>query len=226
MRAVGRKWSDWNPDWDEDRHGSRYTERVEFVFSVGEPSECELLEMRQELEAEIANRFPEVEVETVHTSSGRGASAEAIALVATFVSMPGAAYASWKVVSGLFRLFRSRGQHPTMSIGATRHLCLADLLQRNPDLAEEDVAEVITTEVSPPGPPGELDHTGMDMFMAVFVKTDNSCTWVYLVDSWGKILHMGQGEPLTGDLAYQNTTLSHETWWKGEHRYLAEPDGD
>ena len=219
---MGRKCTEWIPDWDDDGHGSRYTDRVEFVLSVGDPGEAEIRRMQDELVSSVAVEVPEVGVETARASSGRGASSGAIALIVSLAGAPGAAYATWQVFARVFNFLRSRGGHPTMSIGAIRHLCLADLFQSHPDLRDLDVLEVVTTEVSPPGPPSDLDHAGRDMFMAIFVKRDNSCTWIYLVDSYGKILHTGQGEPLTGDLAFG--TLPPETWSAGRHQYLADPD--
>lgn len=170
----------------------------------------------------VALEFPDVEVSAARTSAGRGAAWQAVALAVALASAPGGIHATWRVFSRIFNHLQSRGEHPSMSIGAIRHLCLADLLQSHPDLKDADVIDVVATEVAPPGPPGDLGHTGRDMFMVIFVKADNSCTWVYLVDGYGQVLHMGQGAPLTLDLAFESG-LSPEVWSTGTHRYLADP---
>ena len=46
---MGRKWTEWNSDWDEDGRGSRHTDRVEFVFSVGDPGEAAIRRTQDEL---------------------------------------------------------------------------------------------------------------------------------------------------------------------------------
>ena len=84
------------------------------------------------------------------------------------------------------------------------------------------MVEVVSTEVSPPELSSDLDHTGMDMFMALFVKRDNSRTWVCPVDGYGEILHTGQGQPRTIYLA--SGKLAPEAWSTGKNRYLADPD--
>ena len=208
--------ADWH-DWDLDQPGSRFTGRIEFVIGVGDFGRLdEAAEDHEELDdgdgldewevgyrrysqeilSELTESFPEVQFQAFDTSYGRGAEADALGLVLDWAARPGAVVATAVLVKRVYDHLRRKGFGSTMSLGAAKYYCLADLLQHDSTLDPNSIRTVLATEASHPGSPTELNHTSLDMFTIIFQDSENSRSWVYLIHCDGKILHRSEGEPI------------------------------
>lgn len=185
----------------------RFSIEVEFAYPVPEanwPKGDESPEQVAEREAqriiEAAGPFPEeLEFRARPASIGRGADGLGIALQVAAVTL--------QVTGGLVglvefaklvgrtwkRLFRHKP--PMLSLGALKMLCIADLSEREGDL--QGVELLFAGDVTR-GP--DISHTGLDMFMVVFIRQDQSFygiggqLWFYIVDSYGRIVHQGEAQ--------------------------------
>jgi hypothetical protein len=183
----------------------RFSMDVEFAYPVrevdwpkGEQTREQVVEQEARKIIDDAGPFPdEVEFQSRPASIGRGAEGLGIALqvvtvalqvtggVVGLVEFAKLVGRTWK------RLFRKRP--PMLSLRAVKMLCIADLAEQEGDLQG---VEVLFAGDITRGP--DLSHTGLDMFMVVFLKQDQSMygiggqLWFYVVDSYGRIVHQGQ----------------------------------
>ena len=197
----------WYDRWDAQSPGSRFTEKIEFVIGVGDFSSVVEGEGQVEWEdgfahlskrvlADLSAEFPDLPVRVFDTSHGRGASGDALGIVLDILTAPDGLVGTTLLVKKAYDLLVANREGPTVSLGAAKHLCLADLLQHDTTLDPDKIRTLLVTEASPPGPPSELDHTGLDMFTVLFGDSENTRSWLYLIDCGGKILHRSEGEAI------------------------------
>ncbi|MYC85487.1 MAG: hypothetical protein F4X18_08225 [Acidimicrobiia bacterium] len=193
--------------WDSHSPGSRFNHRVEFVIGVGDFGS--VVEGEEEVEWEVGYRhfsdrvttdlteaIPSLPVETFDTSFGRGAEADALGIAVDVLSAPGGIAATVLLVKKVYDQLVASNNAPTVSLGTAKYICLADLLQFDATLDPNNVRAVIVTEASPPGQPSETNHTGLDMFTVLFIDSENTRSWLYLIDCDGKILHRSEGSAI------------------------------
>lgn len=207
----------------QERHGSPHSLSVEFIWPLPEEEWTELSpeftgtreQARDWLETAMQKRASEIgsslvdqsapsldEGETVEASSiqfGIGASGEAIALIVmgalgVIANLDGTISFFHRVrdwyrnLSGATLPSGSQLRRPSLSLGAAVALAGADLSDRLSDIQGIRVVSAVVH-------PGlDINHSGCDLFTIVFGNDNN--TWVYLVDSGGRVLSFSGGLPL------------------------------
>jgi hypothetical protein len=183
-----------------DFSDGRLTNRIEFVAfmeavvprdNLGEPLRAMGVAAYPKLRAEIEAG----EVEVYKSGIGRGADAEAIALVV--VAASGAIYvaaqAAEKILdvalkaAELWEKLRDKRGKVVLSIGTVKALCLADLHRQIGNL--DDVFFVWTGDIGG-GLNVDAGHTGEDIFLVHLarVRLGEGRSWLYVVDSHGRVL--------------------------------------
>lgn len=199
--------------------GSRLTDAVEFVFQVdeasvfermGEPDFDELTaydeaqrDTAQAIVEGAQHEFPGLDLTVRDESIGRGAAGVAVAVVVVGATVVVPAVSAWldvaERVASLWRWMRRRKEGaPTLSLGAVKYLCLADLARRL-NGAVDDVVLVWSGDVGP-GANRDLTYSGSDLFGLLFASPHGS--WMYVVSDAGDVVVRTEGAPIPREVAF------------------------
>lgn len=169
------------------RKEGRLTDEIEFALPIEPSSERAIVDVPDAPEG--------VAVRSRTTGVGRGWSGEAeavyIAVTGSVALLQLSAYvmAVWK---RLRERFKGDANVIAFSLGAAKHLCLADLAARRAD--DVDGIELLWSGDVGQGTQHDVSHSGDDIFCLVFARND--ATWVYVIDSTGGLIAFVEGDPL------------------------------
>lgn len=187
-------------DWDQfDDPKSRFTNQPVFVVHLPELAGHDVLtdEEMASVAAE-ARGEGETAIRPFQAVFGRGAAGTALGLLVDLAIGVGGS-AAWSTVTAVWKRIRHR--RPTMSVGALRYLCMADLAHRLGRDSLDDVLTVLACDTSGPRPT-ELNMVDIEPVLVVFADKGNTRSWVYLVSPRGHVLSFHEGEPMIGGLTY------------------------
>jgi len=187
--------------------GSRLTRQAVFIIPPGkyeepekfrnlsrEPSYQDLpLESAIALVPELQDEIAAGEVRIEPGGYGRGADTVAIAaIVAALAALPAGLNQLidfYQRVARTWRKLRAARRTPiSLSLGSIEALCALDLLAK---LGTLDEIRLRWSGDVGGGLRVDLGYTGEDLFLILFVHETSGRVWLYLVDSQGRLLHLG-----------------------------------
>lgn len=147
----------------------------------------------------------DIDAEVEDTGVGWGGDTSAVAVILNGIELVGtygggvtligsALWKSSQLVRRAYARIRSIGHDPDMSLGAATLLCAADLHDKIGEQAFERIALLHCSDLHAERG-ATLGHSGAgELYFVLFGNRESS--WVYLVNSRGRLLHQSAGQPL------------------------------